>query len=71
LSTFAALQAKKIIKTQTQKRVEDIEVKVVEERDPWTLPVSIFKPRLKESDSRNFFDTPAVSLKALYLTLCT
>jgi len=51
--------------------VEDIEVKVVEERDPWTLPVSIFKPRLKESDSRNFFDTPAVSLKALYLTLCT
>eukprot|EP00983_Pelagomonas_calceolata_P113261 1159965-Pelagomonas_calceolata.AAC.18 len=55
------MQAKRIIKTQTQMYVEDIEVKVVEEREPWTLPMSIFKPRLKESDARNFFDTPAVS----------
>jgi len=53
------IQAKRIIKTQTQMYVEDIEVKVVEEREPWTLPMSIFKPRLKESDARNFFDTPA------------
>jgi len=57
---YALSQAKRIIKTQTQAHVEDIEVKVVEERDPWTLPMSIFKPRLKESDARNFFDTPAV-----------
>jgi len=42
--------------------VEDIEVQVEEEREPWTLPMSIFKPRLKESDARNFFDTPAVSV---------
>lgn len=48
-------------------RVEDIEVKVEEEREPWTLPMSIFKPRLKESDSRNFFDTPVVSRLCLHV----
>lgn len=54
------LQAKKIIKTQTTMRVEAVEVKAVEEREPWTLPSSIFKPRVKEADARNFFDTPLV-----------
>ena len=51
-------QAKRIIKTQTTTRVENVEVKQVDERDPWTLPMSIFKPRLKETDARAFFDTP-------------
>ncbi|KAJ9524025.1 hypothetical protein QJQ45_022487, partial [Haematococcus lacustris] len=57
--------AKKIIKTHTSTRVEAVEVKVVEEREPWTLPVSIFKPRLKECDARNFLDTP-VALEKMF-----
>lgn len=26
-------------------------------KDPWTLPKSIFQPRMKEADSKGFFDT--------------
>lgn len=51
------IQAKKIIKTQTTTRVENIEVKPQEEREPWTLPNSIFKNRVKECDARAFFDS--------------
>ena len=60
IALIISLQAKKILKTQTTMRVEAVEVKPVEERDPWTLPMSIFKPRVKEADARNFFDTPQV-----------
>ncbi|MEW5306191.1 MAG: hypothetical protein WDW36_008675 [Sanguina aurantia] len=54
------IQVSKIIKTHTQVRVEDIEVKALEEREAWTLPNSIFKPRLKESDAHAFTDGAAV-----------
>ncbi len=54
------IQAKKIIKTQTTTRVENIEVKPQEEREPWTLPSSIFKNRVKECDARAFFDSHQV-----------
>ncbi|KAG2438847.1 hypothetical protein HXX76_005387 [Chlamydomonas incerta] len=57
------IQAKKIIKTQTTTRVENIEVKAQEEREPWTLPSSIFKNRVKECDARAFFDSHAVEEK--------
>jgi hypothetical protein len=63
-------QAKKIIKTQTTMRVEAVEVKPVEEREPWTLPSSIFKPRVKESDARNFFDTPVVGTSTMSSHYC-
>lgn len=53
-------QVSKIIKTHTQVRVEDIEVKALEEREAWTLPNSIFKPRMKESDAHAFTDSAAV-----------
>jgi hypothetical protein len=35
--------------------VESIEVKI-ELKDPWKLEMSIFKPRVKEADSHDFFD---------------
>eukprot|EP00198_Chlamydomonas_reinhardtii_P003541 XP_001692877.1 flagellar associated protein [Chlamydomonas reinhardtii] len=57
------IQAKKIIKTQTTTRVENIEVKQQEEREPWTLPSSIFKNRVKECDARAFFDSHTVEEK--------
>lgn len=31
-----------------------------EEREPWTLPMSIFKSRAKEADARAFYDGGAV-----------
>ncbi len=54
------VQAQKIFKTVVSTRQEAIEVKMAEAREPWTLPNSIFKPRAKESDARNYHDTPAV-----------
>ena len=51
------LHAKKIIKNQVSTRVESIEVRI-EHKDPWKLEMSIFKPRLKEADSHDFFDKP-------------
>ncbi|GIL66635.1 hypothetical protein Vafri_20126 [Volvox africanus] len=54
------IQAKKIIKTQTTTRVENIEIKPQEEREPWTLPNSIFKNRVKECDARAFYDAHQV-----------
>jgi hypothetical protein len=50
-----------IMKSQTTTTEEDIHVPVAEHREPWTLPGSIFKPRVKESDARAFYDGPAVS----------
>jgi hypothetical protein len=52
--------AKKILKTQTMTRVENVEMAKPEFREPWVLPNSIFKPRIKEADSKNFFDTEQV-----------
>ena len=52
-----SLQAKPIIKTQTQTRTESIEAARVEAREPWKLPESIFKPRVKECDSKGFWDS--------------
>ena len=40
---------------QTSTLVESIEV--AQARAPWKLPESVFKPRVKEADSRGFFDT--------------
>lgn len=31
-----------------------------EEKEPWELMKSIFKPRIKEADSRDFWDTDSV-----------
>lgn len=50
-----------IMKSQTTTTEEDIHVPVAEHCEPWTLPGSIFKPRVKESDARAFYDGPAVS----------
>lgn len=38
-------------------REEKIDAKVEEEKEPWSLAASVFKPRAKECDSRAFFDT--------------
>jgi len=35
-------------------------VQVAEEREPWSLPGSIFKSRAKEADARAFYDGGAV-----------
>jgi hypothetical protein len=52
------------MKSQTTTTEEDNHVPVAEHREPWTLPGSIFKPRVKESDARAFYDGPAVSSTA-------
>ena len=36
------------------------EVEAPRPKTPWRLPESIFKPRLKEADSKGFFDTHQV-----------
>jgi hypothetical protein len=43
--------------------VESIEVARVEVREPWKLPDSIFKPRVKESDAKGFWDTDECEAK--------
>lgn len=48
------------MKSQTTTTEEDIRLPVAEQREPWTLPGSIFKPRAKESDARAFYDGAAV-----------
>ncbi len=45
---------------QTATKVEDVVQVQAEAKEPWSLPQSIFKPRSKESDARDFFDGPAV-----------
>jgi hypothetical protein len=50
-----------IMRSQTTTTEESIVVAAAEEREPWTLPGSIFKPRVKESDARAFYDGGAVS----------
>ncbi|KAG1678758.1 hypothetical protein FOA52_012798 [Chlamydomonas sp. UWO 241] len=55
------LVAKKIMKTQTTTRAEDVELAPT--REPWSLPNSIFKPRTKETDAKAFFDTDACEEK--------
>lgn len=49
------------MKSQTTTTEESITVAVAEQREPWTLPNSIFKPRVKEADARAFYDGGAVS----------
>lgn len=49
------------MKSQTTVTEEDIRLPVAEQREPWTLPGSIFKPRVKECDARAFYDGGAVS----------
>lgn len=49
------------MKSQSTVTEESIAVQLAEEREPWTLPSSIFKPRVKESDARAFYDGGAVS----------
>jgi hypothetical protein len=50
-----------IMRSQTTTTEESIVVAAAEEREPWTLPGSIFKPRVKEADARAFYDGGAVS----------
>jgi hypothetical protein len=52
-----------IMRSQTTTTEEDIHVPVAETREPWVLPNSIFKPRVKESDARAFHDGAAVSCR--------
>ncbi len=47
--SYPPSQAKKIIKTQVSTRVESIEAVRIEQREPWKLPDSIFKPRSDSS----------------------
>eukprot|EP00879_Flechtneria_rotunda_P024201 GHRR01025649.1.p1 GENE.GHRR01025649.1~~GHRR01025649.1.p1 ORF type:complete len:986 (+),score=357.96 GHRR01025649.1:892-3849(+) len=48
--------AKAILKMQTTTTEESIIVQVAEEKEPWALPSSIFKPRIKEADAHAFYD---------------
>jgi hypothetical protein len=43
---------------------EDVFAAAPEEREPWSLPTSIFKGRAKEADARAFYDGGAVSAGA-------
>jgi len=59
------------MKSQTTVTEEDIRLPVAEQREPWTLPGSIFKPRVKECDARAFYDGGAVSiLRVVQHTCC-
>jgi hypothetical protein len=53
------LSVTNITRTQVTHREEDLAPP--EEREQWTLPQSIWRPRLKEADAHAFFDTDAVS----------
>lgn len=53
------------MRSQTTTTEESIVVAAAEEREPWTLPGSIFKPRVKEADARAFYDGGAVSQRDL------
>jgi hypothetical protein len=52
------LVATHVLRTQTHTREE--EVAPAEAREPWALPSSIFRPRLKEADARAFLDHTTV-----------
>lgn len=56
------------MKSQTSVMEETVAVQLAEEREPWALPASIFKARVKESDARAFYDGGAVSL--LQILVC-
>ncbi|WIA12059.1 hypothetical protein OEZ85_012136 [Tetradesmus obliquus] len=51
-----SITAQAIMRSQTTTTEESIVVAAAEEREPWTLPGSIFKPRVKEADARAFYD---------------
>ena len=50
-----------ILQTHHDVTEEDIHLPTTEQREPWTLPQSIFKARSKEADARAFYDGGAVS----------
>lgn len=50
------ITANSILKTTTSTVEEDVYVPAKEEREPWSLPMSIFKGRTKEADARAFYD---------------
>lgn len=56
--------AKQVIRTLVNVKTEKIDVLLPTEKEVWTLPVSIFKPRSlrgpDQADSRDFTDTPEV-----------
>ncbi|CAG9462609.1 unnamed protein product [Pedinophyceae sp. YPF-701] len=56
------LVTKRVNKEETSTMVQDVEAP--RPRTPWRLPDSIFKPRVKESDARGFFDTHQVEDKS-------
>lgn len=53
------------MKRQTTTTEEDIHIPVVEQHEPWTLPGSIFKPRIRECDAKAFYDG-AATLEKLF-----
>ena len=43
---------------------EEVYVAPPEEKEPWELMKSIFKPRIKEADSKDFWDNDVVRASA-------
>lgn len=54
------LLARRITKTETHESTETIKPVTQEEREPWTIPKSIFATRAKECDARAYVDSDAV-----------
>ncbi|GAX81636.1 hypothetical protein CEUSTIGMA_g9064.t1 [Chlamydomonas eustigma] len=54
------IRVTEVRKTETSVRTEDVEVLY---RPPWLLPESVFRPRAKESDCKDFWDTDATQIK--------
>lgn len=53
----------RVVRRDTQETRVKIDVKPPTPKEPWSLPKSIFKPRTRESDAKNFWDTPKVRLR--------
>ena len=54
------LEATAVQETRTTTTVERLDR--APSKEPWSLPTSIFKPRTREADARDFFDTPKARL---------
>eukprot|EP00191_Tetraselmis_sp_GSL018_P024515 CAMPEP_0177627972 /NCGR_PEP_ID=MMETSP0419_2-20121207/31498_1 /TAXON_ID=582737 /ORGANISM="Tetraselmis sp., Strain GSL018" /LENGTH=1910 /DNA_ID=CAMNT_0019129181 /DNA_START=17 /DNA_END=5750 /DNA_ORIENTATION=+ len=57
------VSSERITTTEVETTEEDVYVPPPEEKEPWDLMKSIFKARLKEADSKDFWDTEAVTTK--------
>ena len=58
------IEAKRLIRTTVTTRQENVEVALPVEKEPWTLPKSVFAPRARrgpqQSDAKDYLDTPKV-----------